>query len=80
VDAVFRAIRETYPMPRPCNCSNQCGTEGTDAQATVSVRLEEDGVRSPEGVRHRHDGGGRYAYVNALNKLLVKREKHGLKR
>ncbi len=33
-------------------------TEGTDAQATVSVRLEENGrTVTGQGVGHRHDGG-----------------------
>ena len=51
-------------------------TEGTDAQAKVSVRLG-------RGRPHGHGRGAdtdtlvaaAYAYVNALNKLLVKRKK-----
>jgi 2-isopropylmalate synthase len=51
-------------------------TEGTDAQATVTVRLEEAG-RSVTGKASDTDtlAAAGYAYVNALNKLLVKREK-----
>ena len=51
-------------------------TEGTDAQATVSVRLEENG-RTVTGKASDTDTlvAAAYAYVNALNKLLVKREK-----
>ena len=51
-------------------------TEGTDAQATVSVRLEENG-RTVTGKASDTDtmAAAAYAYVNALNKLLVKREK-----
>ncbi len=51
-------------------------TAGTDAQATVSVRLEENG-RTVTGKGSDTDTivAAAYAYVNALNKLLVKREK-----
>jgi len=51
-------------------------TEGTDAQAKVSVRLEEDG-RTVTGRGADTDTmvAAAYAYVNALNKLLVKRMK-----
>ena len=53
-------------------------TEGTDAQAKVSVRLEEDG-RTVTGRGADTDTmvAAAYAYVNALNKLLVKREEDG---
>ena len=51
-------------------------TEGTDAQAKVTVRLEENG-RTVTGKASDTDTlvAAAYAYVNALNKLLVKREK-----
>jgi 2-isopropylmalate synthase len=51
-------------------------TEGSDAQANVSVRLEEDG-RTVTGRGADTDTlvASAYAYVNALNKLLVKRKK-----
>ena len=51
-------------------------TEGTDAQANVIVRLEENG-RSVNGHGADTDTmvASARAYVNALNKLLVKREK-----
>ena len=53
-------------------------TEGTDAQAPVNVRLEEDG-RTVTGKASDTDTmvAAAYAYVNALNKLLVKRGKTG---
>jgi 2-isopropylmalate synthase len=77
VDAIFKAIHELYPH----NASLQlfqinAVTEGTDAQATVSVRLEENG-RTVTGRAADTDTlvAAAYAYVNALNKLLVKREK-----
>ena len=51
-------------------------TGGTDAQAEVTVRLEEQG-KTVMGLGADHDTlvASARAYVNALNKLLVKREK-----
>jgi 2-isopropylmalate synthase len=51
-------------------------TEGTDAQAGVTVRLGEDG-RSVTGRASDTDTlvAAAKAYVHALNKLLVKRTK-----
>ena len=77
VDAVFRAIREAYPHAATLQLFQiNAVTEGTDAQATVSVRLEENG-RTVTGKASDTDTivAAAYAYVNALNKLLVKREK-----
>ena len=77
VDAVFRAIRELYPHAATLQLFQiNAVTEGTDAQATVSVRLEENG-RTVTGKASDTDTlvAAAYAYVNALNKLLVKREK-----
>jgi len=77
VDAIFRAIRELYPHPAAMLLYQvHAVTEGTDAQATVSVRLEEDG-RTVTGKGSDTDTlvASAFAYVNALNKLLVKRNK-----
>ena len=51
-------------------------TEGTDAQAEVTVRLEENG-KSVNGQGADTDTmvASTKAYINALNKLLVKRQK-----
>ena len=51
-------------------------TEGADAQAEVSVRLEERG-KSVNGQGTDSDTmvASARAYVNALNKLLTKRKK-----
>ena len=51
-------------------------TEGTDAQAEVTVRLEENG-RTVNGQGADTDTlvAAARAYVNALNKLLTQREK-----
>ena len=51
-------------------------TEGTDAQATVSVRMEEDGrITTGQSADTDTVVASAKAYVNALNRLLVKRER-----
>jgi 2-isopropylmalate synthase len=51
-------------------------TEGTDAQATVSVRLEEDSrVVTGQSADTDTVVASAKAYVNALNKLIVRRLK-----
>jgi 2-isopropylmalate synthase len=77
VDAIFKAIRALYPHTATLQLFQiSAVTEGTDAQATVNVRLEENG-RTVTGKASDTDtmAASAYAYVNALNKLLVKREK-----
>jgi 2-isopropylmalate synthase len=77
VDAIFNAIRELCPHTASLQLFQiSAVTEGTDAQATVSVRLQENG-RSVSGRAANTDTlvAAAEAYVNALNKLLVKREK-----
>jgi len=77
VDAIFMAIREAFPHSATLQLFQiSAVTEGTDAQASVSVRLEENG-RTVTGKASDTDTmvAAAYAYVNALNKLLVKREK-----
>jgi 2-isopropylmalate synthase len=77
VDAIFNAIRELFPHEASLQLFEIKGvTEGTDAQAGASVRLEENG-RTVTGRAADTDTvlAAANAYVNALNKLLVKREK-----
>jgi 2-isopropylmalate synthase len=77
VDAIFNAIRQLYPHTASLQLFQVSAvTEGTDAQAKVSVRLEEEG-RTVTGRGADTDTmvAAAYAYVNALNKLLVKRKK-----
>jgi len=51
-------------------------TEGTDAQATVSVRLEEDGkIATGQSADTDTVVASVKAYVNALNKLILRRAK-----
>jgi 2-isopropylmalate synthase len=78
VDAIFKAIQALYPHTATLQLFQiNAVTEGTDAQATVTVRLAEEG-RTVTGKASDTDtmAAAAYAYVNALNKLLVKREKH----
>ncbi len=77
VDAIFKAIQALYPHTATLQLFQiSAVTEGTDAQAQVSVRLQENG-RTVTGKASDTDTmvAAAYAYVNALNKLLVKREK-----
>jgi 2-isopropylmalate synthase len=76
VDAVFNGMRRIVPHERAelTLYEVHAVTEGTDAQATVSVVLSEDG-RLARGVASHVDTlvASAKAYVNALNKLMVKR-------
>jgi 2-isopropylmalate synthase len=78
VDALFNAIRKLVPHERAKleRYEVHAVTGGTDAQAEVSVLLSEDG-RTTRGVGAHHDTmvASARAYVNALNKLLIKRER-----
>ena len=77
VDATFAAIKEIFPHQTSLQLYQvHAVTEGTDAQAVVTVRLEENG-RTVNGQGADYDTlvASARAYVNALNKLLVKREK-----
>jgi 2-isopropylmalate synthase len=79
VDALFAAIRQIVPHDRGVleRYEVHAVTGGTDAQAEVSVLLAEDG-RTTRGRGAHHDTmvASARAYVNALNKLMVKRGKH----
>jgi len=77
VDATFNAIHMLFPHEARLQLYQvHAVTEGTDAQAEVSVRLEEEG-RTVNGQGAHHDTlvASARAYVNALNKLLTKRQK-----
>ena len=77
VDATFNAIKALFPHEVKLNLYQvQAVTQGTDAQAEVTVRIEENG-RTVNGQGADTDTlvASARAYVNALNKLLVKREK-----
>jgi 2-isopropylmalate synthase len=77
VDATFNAVKGLFPHEARLNLYQvHAVTEGTDAQATVSVRMEEGG-KIVTGQSSDTDTvvASAKAYVNALNKLLVRREK-----
>ena len=79
VDAIFKAIREAYPHTATLQLFQiSAVTEGTDAQATVSVRLEEDG-RTVTGKASDTDTmvAAAYAYVNALEQAAGETRKAG---
>ncbi|MEM9851485.1 MAG: 2-isopropylmalate synthase, partial [Pseudomonadota bacterium] len=77
VDATFNAVKAVVPHGAKLALYNvHAVTEGTDAQATVSVRMEEAG-KIAVGSSADTDTvvASAKAYVNALNKLFVRREK-----
>jgi len=75
VDATFNAIRAIFPHEAVLRLySVGAVTEGTDAQARVTVRLEENGkLVDGQGADTDTIVASARAYVHALNKLLVKR-------
>ncbi len=77
VDALFNAIKQLTSDTQHLQIYQvHAVTGGTDAQAEVMVRLEENG-KTVQGQGADADTlvASARAYVNALNKLLVKREK-----
>jgi 2-isopropylmalate synthase len=77
VDAAFNAVRMLYPHEaRLALYQVHAVTEGTDAQATVSVRMEEAGhIVTGQSADTDTVVASLRAYVNALNKLIVRRQK-----
>ncbi|MEQ1696950.1 MAG: 2-isopropylmalate synthase [Hyphomicrobiaceae bacterium] len=77
VDATFNAIRMLVPHEATLELYQvHAVTEGTDAQAEVSVRLSENGrVVTGRGADTDTLVSSARAYVAALNKLMVKRQK-----
>ncbi len=77
VDATFNAIKMLFPHEAKLQLYQvHAVTEGTDAQAQVTVRMEEAG-KSVNGQASDVDTivASARAYIHALNKLLVKRQK-----
>ncbi|MBM9403580.1 2-isopropylmalate synthase [Gluconacetobacter azotocaptans] len=75
VDAAFNAIQQIFPHDATLQLySVGAVTEGSDAQARTTVRLEEDGkLVDGQGADSDTLVSAVRAYVHALNKLLVKR-------
>jgi 2-isopropylmalate synthase len=77
VDAIFKCIKVLYPHDvKLLLYQVHAVTEGTDAQATVSVRIEENG-KTTVGQAADTDTlvASANAYLGALNKMIIKREK-----
>tara|TARA_B100001057_G_scaffold476188_1_gene543839 strand:- start:948 stop:2522 length:1575 start_codon:yes stop_codon:yes gene_type:complete len=77
VDAIFKCIKSLYPHDVKLQLYQvHAVTEGTDAQATVSVKIEENG-KTTVGQAADTDTlvASANAYLNSLNKMLIKREK-----
>lgn len=77
VDAAFNAIKELFSHDARLQLYQvHAVTEGTDAQATVSVRMEENGkIVTGQSADTDTVVASAKAYVNALNNLIVRREK-----
>ena len=77
VDAIFKCIKVLYPHDVKLQLYQvHAVTEGTDAQATVSVRIEENG-KTTVGQAADTDTlvASANAYLSALNKMIIKRKK-----
>ncbi len=76
VDATFAAIKQAFDADARLQLYQvNAVTEGTDAQATVTVRLEEDGrIATGQSADTDTVVASAKAYINALNRLLVRRE------
>ncbi|WP_432449373.1 2-isopropylmalate synthase [Aliiroseovarius marinus] len=77
VDAAFNCVKQIFPHEARLQLYQvHAVTEGTDAQATVSVRMEENG-KIVTGQSSHTDTilASVRAYVNALNNLITRREK-----
>ena len=77
VDATFNAIKTLVPHTAKLLLYQvHAVTEGTDAQATVSVRMEEEGrIATGQAADTDTVVASAKAYVNALNKLMVRRQR-----
>jgi 2-isopropylmalate synthase len=75
IDATFKAIQQIFPHTANLVLfSVGAVTEGTDAQAKTTVRLEENGkLVDGQGADTDTIVASARAYVHALNKLMVKR-------
>jgi len=77
VDAIFKCVKKLYPHDVNLKLYQvHAVTEGTDAQATVSVRIEENG-KTTVGQAADTDTlvASANAYLNALNKMIIKRKR-----
>ncbi|GHB31674.1 2-isopropylmalate synthase [Pseudovibrio japonicus] len=77
VDATFNAIKAIWPHDATMSLYQvHAVTEGTDAQAEVSVRLEDNGkISTGKGADTDTLVASARAYVSALNKLVIRRQR-----
>ncbi|MFN7052603.1 MAG: alpha-isopropylmalate synthase regulatory domain-containing protein, partial [Gemmobacter sp.] len=77
VDAAFNCVKMLYPHGARLQLYQVAAvTEGTDAQATVSVRIEEEGrIATGQSADTDTIVASVKAYVNALNRLIERRKK-----
>ena len=77
VDAAFNCVKQAFAHKARLQLYQvHAVTGGTDAQAEVTVRLSEEGKTvNGRGADTDTMVASVKAYLNALNKLLVKREK-----
>ena len=76
VDATFNAVKALVSHGAKLQLYQVSAvTEGTDAQATVSVRMEEDGrIATGQSADTDTVVASAKAYIHALNRLLLRRE------
>ena len=76
VDAIFNCIKSIFPHEASLPLYQvQAVTEGTDAQAEVSVRLEDEGISfTGRGADTDTLVASARAYISALNRLLIAKE------
>ena len=79
VDATFNAVKALYGHKTRLQLYQvHAVTEGTDAQATVTVRMEEDGnIATGQSADTDTVVASAKAYLNALNRLYVRRGRTG---
>jgi 2-isopropylmalate synthase len=75
VDATFNAVKELSPHGARLQLYQvQAVTEGTDAQATVSIRMEEEGrIATGQSADTDTVVASAKAYIMALNRLIARR-------
>ncbi len=79
VDAAFNAVKQIFAHNARLQLYQvHAVTEGTDAQATVSVRMEEDGkIATGQAADTDTVVASAKAYIMALNRLVIRRGKTG---
>ena len=79
VDATFNAVKALYPHTAKLQLYQvHAVTEGTDAQATVTVRMDDKGnISTGQSADTDTVVASAKAYLNALNRLHIRRNRLG---